>query len=202
MSDDSFQITRTNGTHCAALHALMRLMTALPAIGPCSVSTISQSKPADAMISADSGLSKASHEPTLTAPAFNLFLTLFSRISQSLRFLGPFLVVACISVAAAAPLSPTLAPPPPFPQITAQSEETESVAPGVMRTDYRLATKAGPLVVEIVAVDLHQPTVRLGSVVATDHLISEGETLSSMAQRTHAIAGINADYFDIGQTNQ
>ena len=154
------------------------------------------------MISADSGLSKASHEPTLTLPAFNLFLTLFSRTPQSLRFLAPFLVAACVSVAAAAPLPVTLAPPSPFPQIVAQSEESEFVAPGVARTDYRLATKAGPLAIEVVTVDLHQPTIRLGSVVAADHLISDGETVSSMARRTHAIAGINADYFDIGQTNQ
>jgi exopolysaccharide biosynthesis protein len=105
-------------------------------------------------------------------------------------------------VAAAAPLPATLAPPPPFPQIVAQSAESEFVAPGVSRTDYHLATKAGPLVFEVVAVDLRQPTVRLGDVVATDHLISAGETISSMARRTHAVAGINADYFDIGQTNQ
>ncbi|MGH7662572.1 MAG: phosphodiester glycosidase family protein [Vulcanimicrobiaceae bacterium] len=154
------------------------------------------------MISADSGLSKASHEPTLTPPAFNLFLTLFSRTPQSLRLLGPFLVAACASVAAAASLPAPLAPPPPFPQIVAQSEETEFVAPGVTRADYRLATKVGPLAVEVVTVDLRQPSTRLGSVVAADHLISDGETISSMAQRTHAVAGVNADYFDIGQTNQ
>jgi hypothetical protein len=33
-------------------------------------------------------------------------------------------------------------------------------------------------------------------------MISSGETVSSMAARTGAVAGINADYFDIGNTNQ
>ena len=70
------------------------------------------------------------------------------------------------------------------------------------RADYRLTTNAGPLVVHVVAIDTHDPTVRLGAVVARDHMISNGETVSSMAARTGAVAGINADYFDIGNTNQ
>ena len=95
-----------------------------------------------------------------------------------------------------------LEPPAPFPQILAQSNESQFVAPGVARSTYYLATKSGPLVIDVVTVDLHQPTVRLGAVVAGNHMISAGETISSMAMRTHAVAGINADYFDIGQTNQ
>ncbi|MBV8600165.1 MAG: phosphodiester glycosidase family protein [Candidatus Eremiobacteraeota bacterium] len=99
-------------------------------------------------------------------------------------------------------LAATLAPPPPFPTILAQSYESAYVAPGVRRADYRLATASGPLAIEIVEVDLHEPTVRLDDVLATDHLVSPGETVSSMATRTRAVAGINGDYFDIGQTNQ
>jgi exopolysaccharide biosynthesis protein len=99
-------------------------------------------------------------------------------------------------------LPATLAPPAPFPLVTAQSFESAFVAPGVRRADYRLATTSGPLSIEVVAVDLHEPTVRLDEVLATDRLVSPGETISSMATRTRAVAGINADYFDIGQTNQ
>lgn len=95
-----------------------------------------------------------------------------------------------------------LAPPPPFPLVVAQAAAPEFVAPGVMRADYRLTTNLGPLVVHVVAVDTQDETVRLGVVVARDHLISGGETVSSMAIRTGAIAGVNGDYFDIGQTNQ
>jgi len=96
----------------------------------------------------------------------------------------------------------TLAPPAPFPLVISQWSAPEDVAPGIRRADYRLTTSAGPLVVHVVAIDTHDPSVRLGAVVARDHMISSGETVSSMAARTGAVAGINADYFDIGNTNQ
>jgi hypothetical protein len=96
----------------------------------------------------------------------------------------------------------TLAPPAPFPAIVAQAFVSGEVAPGISRATYRLTTAAGPLVVRIVSIDTHEPTVRLGVVLARDRLISSGETVSSMATRSGAVAGINADYFDIGNTNQ
>ncbi len=97
---------------------------------------------------------------------------------------------------------PTLAPPAPFPLVLSSAVRSAFVAPGVERASYSLTTSAGPLIVNLVAVDLAEPTVRLGAVVARDRLISPGETVSSMAARSGAIAGVNADYFDIGQTNQ
>jgi Phosphodiester glycosidase len=96
----------------------------------------------------------------------------------------------------------TLAPPAPFPLVVAQWSAPEEVAPGIRRADYRLTTNAGPIVIHVVAIDTHDPTVRLEAAVARDHMISSGETVSSMAARTGAVAGINADYFDIGNTNQ
>ena len=99
-------------------------------------------------------------------------------------------------------LPATLAPPAPFPLVVAQSQSNEPVAPGIRRGTYRLQTVDGPLVVEVVAIDPSEPTVRLGAVLANDRLVSPGESVSSMARRTNAVAGINADYFDIGQTNQ
>lgn len=99
-------------------------------------------------------------------------------------------------------LPPAVAPPPPFPLVVAQSSLPEFVAPGVLRADYRMTTNAGPLVVHVVAVDTQESSVRIRMLLAHDHLISRGETISSMAQRSGAVAGINADYFDIGQTNQ
>ena len=99
-------------------------------------------------------------------------------------------------------LPPLLAPPAPFPLVVAQWSSPEEVAPGIRRADYRLTTNAGPLVVHVVAIDTRDPNVRLGAVVARDRMISSGETVSSMVARTGAVAGINADYFDIGNTNQ
>ena len=99
-------------------------------------------------------------------------------------------------------LPPTILPPAPFPLVVAQSSALQFVAPGVTRADYRLMTSAGPVVVHVVSVDPSELTVRIGVVLARDHLISAGESVSSMAVRTNAVAGVNGDYFDIGQTNQ
>ncbi|HYZ17598.1 MAG TPA: phosphodiester glycosidase family protein [Candidatus Acidoferrum sp.] len=111
-------------------------------------------------------------------------------------------LVALLAMLAPA-LPSAISAPPPFPAIAAQSVPDPSfVAPGVARADYVLRTLDGPLVVHVVAVDPRDPTVRLGAVLAHDRLVSGGETVSSMAARTGAIAGINADYYDIGATNQ
>jgi len=101
---------------------------------------------------------------------------------------------------AAAELPAALAPAAPFPLVTGSSVEREPVAPGVARATYRLVTSAGPLVVSIVTIDPREPTVRLGAVLAHDAIISKDETISAMAHRTGAVAGINGDYFDIGTT--
>jgi exopolysaccharide biosynthesis protein len=99
--------------------------------------------------------------------------------------------------ASGAVLPAALAPPAPFPLVTASSAEREPVAPGVARVTYRMLTSAGPLVVSVVTVDLREPTVRLGTVLAHDTIVSHDEPTSSMARRTGAVAGINGDYFDI-----
>jgi phosphodiester glycosidase len=102
--------------------------------------------------------------------------------------------------ARAATLPATLAPAAPFPLVAAASVEREPVAPGVARATYRLLTSAGPLVVSVVTVDPAEPTVRLGTVLAHDSIVSKDEPVSSMARRTGAVAGINGDYFDINAT--
>jgi hypothetical protein len=121
------------------------------------------------------------------------------------RTLAPLLwacTFACTFAGAAAPafgaaLPLSLAPPAPFPLVTASSMEREAVAPGVARATYRMFTSAGPLVVSVVTIDPQEPTVRFGTVLAHDSIISKDETTSSMARRTGAVAGINGDYFDI-----
>ncbi len=99
--------------------------------------------------------------------------------------------------APAAGLPATLAPPAPFPPVSAASAEREPVAPGVTRATYHLLTGAGPLVVSVVAVDPQDPRLHLDTVLARDRVVSGDETVSSMARRTGAVAGINGDYFDI-----
>lgn len=101
----------------------------------------------------------------------------------------------------APPLPQALAPPPPFPAIALQTMAEHAIAPGMRDATYRMVTAAGPLVVHVVALDPREPSLHLGVVLAEDHIVSAGEALSAMAQRTGAVAGVNADYFDIGQTN-
>ncbi len=112
-----------------------------------------------------------------------------------------FFIAAC-AVARAGALPPRIAPSAPFPRILQQAPTLESIAPGIDYGDYQLVTDAGPLAIRIVAIDSHRRDVRVGSVVATDSLVSPGETVGSMARRTRAVAGINGDYFDIGATNR
>lgn len=112
------------------------------------------------------------------------------------------LLLAVHTAGQAYPLPLEVAPAAPFPLVLAVAATTEFVAPGVTYGEYRLSTSNGPLQVHVIAVDPHTRTVRLNSVISSDHLISSGETVSSMAVRTAAVAGINADYFDINNTYQ
>jgi exopolysaccharide biosynthesis protein len=103
---------------------------------------------------------------------------------------------------AAALLPARLDPPAPFPRILEQAPSVETIAPGVEYGEYQLQTEMGPLAIHVVAIETRRGEVHLGSVLAGDALVSRGETIGSMAQRTHAIGGINADFFDIGNTNR
>jgi Phosphodiester glycosidase len=74
----------------------------------------------------------------------------------------------------------------------------ESIAPGIDRAAYRMLTTAGPLRVSLVVADPKNASVRFDTVLASDALAGPLETVSSMARRTGAVAGINGDYYAIG----
>lgn len=103
-------------------------------------------------------------------------------------------------VLAALPLR--LAPEAPFPRVISAPRTVERVTTGVAYGEYDLTTATGPIVVHVLEIAPNLPDVHLDAVLAHDALTSSGETVSSMADRTGAIAGINGDYFDIGATNQ
>ena len=108
-------------------------------------------------------------------------------------------LIAAIALAALLPRAPH--PAVPFPRILTDAATITEIAPGVAYGDYQMLTADGPLSVHVVAIDLTEPTVRLGAMLSQDHLVSQGEPVSSMARRSGAVAGVNGDYFDINQTN-
>lgn len=83
-----------------------------------------------------------------------------------------------------------------------QSLRIESTAPGVAFAQYSIVTENGPLAVNALMVDPREPSLRFDTAIAEDHVTSNGERTSAMGVRTHAIAGVNGDYFDIGRTYQ
>lgn len=91
--------------------------------------------------------------------------------------------------------------PAPFPRVVAQAPQFERIGPGVDYADYELSTNDGPISIHVLGVDVKNPNVSIKTVLAHDVLGPDAETVSSMAQRTGAIAGVNADYFDIGRSN-
>ena len=102
----------------------------------------------------------------------------------------------------AAELPARLDPPAPFPAILSQAPTVETIAPGIGYAEYALVTADGPVVVRVVAIAPHRSDVRIEPIAAHDRLTSSGETVSSMAARTGAVAGVNGDYYDIGSTNR
>jgi len=76
----------------------------------------------------------------------------------------------------------------------------ETTAPGITFGQYAMTTQAVPHVVQLIAVDPHEPTLHFDTALAHDRVISTGERTSDLALRTKAVAGANGDYFDIGRT--
>ncbi|HLY64444.1 MAG TPA: phosphodiester glycosidase family protein [Chloroflexota bacterium] len=85
---------------------------------------------------------------------------------------------------------------PGWPAIKAQSTQAESLRSGVTLSSVQLITSTGPLRIYQIDADL-SAGLSLGTVVADNSVVSVGETVSSMATRTNAIAGVNGDYFAI-----
>lgn len=110
--------------------------------------------------------------------------------------------LCAIPLPAGAAFPSELFPPAPFPIVINQSYSTNVLANGVSYAHYSLITTSGPLSVNAVLVDMHDPAIHLRTVLANDRLVSPGETVSSMASRTGAIAGINGDYYARGGTNE
>lgn len=70
------------------------------------------------------------------------------------------------------------------------------ISRGVVLFNDVIEMGAGPEHISMLDIDLGDPYIHLGLVMAHDRLVSPDEPLSSMANRRGALAGINGDYFE------
>ncbi|MEU3986166.1 phosphodiester glycosidase family protein [Streptomyces sp. NPDC026672] len=74
----------------------------------------------------------------------------------------------------------------------------ETVTRGLQHYSETYDTVGGRQHIQVLSADLTDPNLRIGMVQAGDTLTNPAdETPSSMAHRTHAVAGVNGDYFEI-----
>jgi hypothetical protein len=99
------------------------------------------------------------------------------------------------------PLLPT---PPYWPTVTGeQATRPQVITRGAVWHAEAYQTAGGAQRAQVMDVDLGDPNVRFGAVEAGNELIDPAdETVSSMAGRTGAVAGVNADFFAIHETGQ
>jgi hypothetical protein len=89
---------------------------------------------------------------------------------------------------------------PGWPVIKDQATQVETVRPGVTYSAVDLLTNNGLLRLYELDADLTAPGVNLSNVLSHNSVVSTGETVTSMANRTGALAGINGDYFAIHES--
>lgn len=72
----------------------------------------------------------------------------------------------------------------------------EPIAPGVVHESYSWSTNYGPILFEVLKCDLNNPDTDI-RVVAGAGAYTERATVSSMANRTNAVAMVNGDFFNM-----
>jgi hypothetical protein len=121
-------------------------------------------------------------------------------------------MIAGVGVSAASAASPPTAPrhvgggtgwlpttPDQWPLVVDETTSApQTITRGITHTVDSLSTVGGAQKAQVLNVDLSDPNVRLGVVESHDAIADPlDETVSSMANRTGAVAGINGDFFNI-----
>lgn len=94
------------------------------------------------------------------------------------------------------------ATPADWPFVIDQTSTTDAVTSGVVHQAIAFNTIDGPLAANVLNVDLTNSNVQVGAVLAHNNVYSPDETVSSMAARTGAVAGINGDFFELGASGR
>ena len=91
-----------------------------------------------------------------------------------------------------------------WPQVVGeQATRAQTITHGVQEYTENYQTAGGAQNAQIMNVNLSDPNLRFGMVEAGNKLVDPAdETISSMASRTGAVAGVNADEFAINTTGQ
>ncbi|HTU71929.1 MAG TPA: phosphodiester glycosidase family protein [Trebonia sp.] len=91
-----------------------------------------------------------------------------------------------------------------WPQVVGQqATRPQTITSGVQWNTDTYQTVGGAQKAQVLNIDLTNPNLHFGAVEAGDKLIDPSdETISSMATRTGAIAGVNSDFFAINTTGQ
>jgi exopolysaccharide biosynthesis protein len=109
------------------------------------------------------------------------------------------------AIATTAASRPWLPPTPTYwPQVVGeQSTRSQTITSGAQVHTETYQTVGGAQQAQVMNIDLTNKNLRFGAVEAGDKLIDPSdETISSMATRTGAVAGVNSDFFAINTTGQ
>jgi hypothetical protein len=135
---------------------------------------------------------------------------------------GALVTVSTPGAAVPAVAAPVVAPPPPgtsapgssrpwlpptptyWPQVVGeQATRPQTITHGVSWHTETYQTVGGAQRAQVLNVDLTDPNIRFGMVEAGNELVDPSdEVISSMANRTGAVAGVNSDEFAIDTTGQ
>ncbi|MEV0404024.1 phosphodiester glycosidase family protein [Actinoallomurus sp. NPDC050550] len=80
-----------------------------------------------------------------------------------------------------------------------QYTSTTQIAPGVVFRTFQTNSAGGLVVGDLLEVDLHNPHVRVG--LLHPPAIAQRAQVSAMANAQRAVAGVNADFFNISETH-
>ncbi|MCG9966447.1 S-layer homology domain-containing protein [Pelotomaculum terephthalicicum JT] len=80
-----------------------------------------------------------------------------------------------------------------------QSRQMETVGEGVALIDYSLDLQGDPVRMAVLQVDLKNPYVKIEGLIGSDGTLESTQQVSKMAERSGAVAAINAGFFIMAQ---
>jgi hypothetical protein len=108
-------------------------------------------------------------------------------------------VLAATGALAAGPLQAVASAAPGGPGVGVAATADTQIAPGVLYRDFSLTARAGAVHGHLLSVDLRNPHVTVDLLHGTS--ATDREPVSKLADDQGAVAGVNADFFNISETS-